>query len=201
MPTPLFLPFQTVPVPTGVSVLPRLDCVTALLTHKVLIFAAGESAEIQVSHAIGTLQKQDGIRCRGEGCILQQIYGAALRGRNRGLPRLATSDPLEGWRDLEPSAAGKSTIITRICEFLPSWEHAMKKRRRMRGRVEKVLKPVNGDPEKAQIHVTEAEELYREVRVENELTDPKGNKARLKPGAEVDVVIEADSSQVTPKKD
>lgn len=77
----------------------------------------------------------------------------------------------------------------------------MKKRRRMRGRVEKVLKPVNGDPEKAQIHVTEAEELYREVRVENELTDPKGNKARLKPGAEVDVVIEADSSQVTPKKD
>lgn len=77
----------------------------------------------------------------------------------------------------------------------------MKKRRRMRGTVEKVVKPVNGDPEKAQIHVTEAEELYREIRVENELTDSNGNKAKLKPGAEVNVVIEADSSQVIPKKD
>jgi len=75
----------------------------------------------------------------------------------------------------------------------------MKKRRRMHGTVEKVIRPTNGEPEKAQIHVTEAEDLYREIRVENELTDETGNKVQLRPGAEVDVVIEADSSATIKK--
>ena len=77
----------------------------------------------------------------------------------------------------------------------------MKKRKRMRGKVQKVLKPINGEPEKAQIHLEEAEELYREIRVENEVTDENGNKAKLKPGSEVDVVIEADSSAIIPVQD
>ena len=49
------------------------------------------------------------------------------------------------------------------------------------------------EPEKAQISVEEAEDLYREIRVENVVTDDKGEKARLKPGASVDVVVEAES--------
>ena len=69
-----------------------------------------------------------------------------------------------------------------------------KKRRRLRGKVQKVLKAINPkDSEKAEISVEEADELYREIRVENVLTDEAGEKARLKPGSEVDVILEADT--------
>jgi len=70
----------------------------------------------------------------------------------------------------------------------------MKKRKKLRGTVQKIIKPVlKGEKEKAQVGVDGAEELYREIRVENELKDESGNKASLKEGAEVDVIIEADS--------
>jgi hypothetical protein len=58
--------------------------------------------------------------------------------------------------------------------------------------VEKVIKPPSPDePEKAQITVEGADHLYRELRIENTLTDENGEKVRLKPGAEVEVTIEA----------
>jgi len=62
------------------------------------------------------------------------------------------------------------------------------------GKVEKVIKahPGSGEPEKAQIAVEGADHLYREIRVPNNLTDPSGKKVKLKPGAEVEVKIEAD---------
>ena len=73
----------------------------------------------------------------------------------------------------------------------------MKRRRRMRGTVERVIKPIDpGQPEKAQIQVEGAEHLYRELRIANEVTDEHGERAALKPGAEVDVIIEADSSAI-----
>jgi hypothetical protein len=69
-----------------------------------------------------------------------------------------------------------------------------KKRKKLHGTVEKVIKPVvPGEPEKAQIGIEEADHLYREIRVENILIDEDGEKAKLKPGAEVDVVVEADT--------
>ena len=62
----------------------------------------------------------------------------------------------------------------------------------MRGTVTKVISSRHPhDAEKAEIDIHDAEPLYKEVRVENELTDEHGDKARLKPGAEVDVIIEA----------
>ena len=54
-------------------------------------------------------------------------------------------------------------------------------------------------PEKAEISIHKAEDLYREIRVDNELVDEDGKTAALKPGAEVDVIVEADSD-ATPKK-
>lgn len=64
------------------------------------------------------------------------------------------------------------------------------------GKVEKVIPPiVPSQPEKAQIHVEGADHLYREIRVENKLTNEDGTEVKLKPGAEVDVTIEADPSQ------
>jgi hypothetical protein len=74
-----------------------------------------------------------------------------------------------------------------------------KKRKKLQGTVEKVIKPSFGQPEKAQIAIQEADDLYREVRIENEVTNDKGEKARLKPGADVDVIVEADSSATLKK--
>ncbi len=75
-------------------------------------------------------------------------------------------------------------------------------RKKLRGRVQKVLKPITPlQPEKAQISVEEADDLYREIRVENTLTDGNGNEVRLKPGAEVDVIVEADTDATTKKPD
>ena len=76
-----------------------------------------------------------------------------------------------------------------------------KKRKKLTGRVEKIIQPLSGKKEKAQMGIDEGEDLYREIRVENELTDESGKKARLKPGAEVDVIVEADSNGTTQKPD
>lgn len=74
-----------------------------------------------------------------------------------------------------------------------------KKRKKLQGTVQKVIKPSLAQPEKAQIAIPEADDLYREIRIENLVTDDKGEKARLKPGAEVDVIVEADSSATLKK--
>jgi hypothetical protein len=77
-----------------------------------------------------------------------------------------------------------------------------KKRKKLRGKVEKVLKPAYPtEPEKAQITIEDADHLYREIRVENVLTDENGEKAALKPGAKVDVVLEADPTDTIKKPD
>ena len=65
--------------------------------------------------------------------------------------------------------------------------------------VEKIIKPlVPTEPEKAQIAVHGADHLYRELRIDNTLTDENGDKVRLQPGAEVEVTIAAESG-VAPK--
>jgi len=75
-----------------------------------------------------------------------------------------------------------------------------RKRKKMKGTVQKIIQPLSPQqPEKAQIDIHEADDLYREIRVENVLTDEKGAKAKLKPGAEVDVIVEADSSATMKK--
>ena len=75
-----------------------------------------------------------------------------------------------------------------------------KKRKKLRGTVQKIIKPINSSqPEKAQIDIRDADDLYREIRIDNEVSDEKGAKARLKEGAEVDVIVEADSSATLQK--
>ena len=68
------------------------------------------------------------------------------------------------------------------------------------GTVEKIIKPPHpGLPEKAQIAVEGAEDLYREIRIENTLKDEKGEDVALKEGAPVDVTVEADKKDTTKK--
>ena len=69
------------------------------------------------------------------------------------------------------------------------------------GTVEKVIPPTHPDqPERAQIYVEGAEELYREIRVVNTLSDPTGKPVALKQGAQVEVTIEAEPEATEPKK-
>jgi hypothetical protein len=68
------------------------------------------------------------------------------------------------------------------------------------GTVEKIIPGVGKDePEKAQINIEGAEDLYREVSIENTLQDAGGNEVSLKKGAEVEVTIKADPDSVEPK--
>lgn len=68
------------------------------------------------------------------------------------------------------------------------------------GKVEKIIPAVGDEPEKVQITVEGADDLYREVRIENTLQDADGNSVSLKKGAEVDVTIEADAKDIKPKE-
>ncbi len=69
------------------------------------------------------------------------------------------------------------------------------------GTVEKVIQPIDpNQAEKVQIAIEGADELYKEIRVENTLKDPSGEDVGLMPGAEVDVKVEADMEATRPKK-
>ena len=67
--------------------------------------------------------------------------------------------------------------------------------------VEKIItSPDPREPEKAQINIQDgADPLYKEIRIENSLTDDKGKKVKLKKGAKVEVTVEAPPSEVIPK--
>ena len=68
------------------------------------------------------------------------------------------------------------------------------------GTVEKIIKsPHPSEPEKAQIAVEKADPLYKELRIENNLTDEDGNEVRLKQGAKVEVTVEAGPEATTSK--
>ena len=70
------------------------------------------------------------------------------------------------------------------------------------GTVEKIIPAIgNQVPEKAQIQLEGADELYREIRIDNTLEDADGNPVSLKKGADVDVTIEADPDATKPKED
>jgi hypothetical protein len=67
------------------------------------------------------------------------------------------------------------------------------------GTVQKIIEPFHSSmPEKAEIAVHGADDLYREIRIENALTDEKGNQVKLKKGAHVEVTVEAEPADTTP---
>jgi hypothetical protein len=54
-----------------------------------------------------------------------------------------------------------------------------------------ILSPGPSQPEKAQIGIEGADHRYREIRIENTLTDEHGDDVRLKKGAHVEVTVTA----------
>jgi hypothetical protein len=70
------------------------------------------------------------------------------------------------------------------------------------GTVKKIIKPLHPSmPEKAEVEVHEADQLYKEIRIDNELEDEHGNKVKLKEDAPVDITVEADKTATTPHTD
>lgn len=72
------------------------------------------------------------------------------------------------------------------------------------GTVQKIIKsPLPDEPEKAEIAVDGADDLYddlyKEIRIENTLTKEDGDEVALKEAAQVDVIIEADPKDTDPK--
>lgn len=69
------------------------------------------------------------------------------------------------------------------------------------GTVQRIIKSAySGQPEKAEIAVQGADELYKEIRIENALVDENGDEVTLKKGAQVEVKIEADPQETLPKR-
>ncbi len=93
------------------------------------------------------------------------------------------------------------TIIKKPPKVLQhTYSHAMKKRKIKRpGKVQKIIKPLMPEQaEKAEIAIEGADHLYKEIRIENRLEDEQGNEVKLKEGADVDVVVEADADATVP---
>ena len=68
------------------------------------------------------------------------------------------------------------------------------------GIVRKIIKsPLPQEPEKAEISVEGADDLYKEIRIEKTLLTESGTEVSLKKGAEVAVTIEADAADTKPK--
>ena len=68
------------------------------------------------------------------------------------------------------------------------------------GTVEKVIKPVADEPEKAQIAIHDGDPLYREIRIDNSLKDASGREVHLTENEEVDVTVEADGDSAKTEK-
>ena len=78
----------------------------------------------------------------------------------------------------------------------------MTKKRRIKKAavVQKIIKS-GYEPEKAQIEIKDGEHLYREIRIENKVETEDGEPAKLKPGAPVELTIEADEKDTVPAND
>ncbi len=67
------------------------------------------------------------------------------------------------------------------------------------GTVDKIIKSrLPHEPDKAQITVVGADHLYREIRIDNALTNENGEEVSLKRGDHVEVIVEAEGKSTIP---
>ncbi len=69
------------------------------------------------------------------------------------------------------------------------------------GTVEKIIPTFDPkEPEKAQISVEGAEDLYKEIRIKNALKDENEQVVKLKPGAKVELTVQAEQENTISDK-
>jgi hypothetical protein len=62
--------------------------------------------------------------------------------------------------------------------------------------VTKIVKPAfEGQPAKVEISISQADDLFREIRIENKFTDVDGGPVALTDGARLDVTFEAETKK------
>ncbi len=67
--------------------------------------------------------------------------------------------------------------------------------------VQKMVKGVYPNQmEKIEISIPAADDLFREIRIENKLTGVDGQPVALRTGAQLDVTFEADAKDIVPQK-
>jgi hypothetical protein len=92
------------------------------------------------------------------------------------------------------------TVCPSVTHFSREAEMKKKPKTTKHGTVKKIIKsPDPRVPEKAEVQVHEADELYREIRIDNELEEESGKKVKLKEDAPVDITVEADKESTTEK--
>lgn len=138
---------------------------------------------------------------------LKQEIDALLQLQNEGLKRATflgmTPDEAKviGERRKNISALVDQLAKLKASESGKSTADEEKPSTTLPGVVQKVIpSPHPSVPEKAEIEVKGADDLYREIRVDNVLTDKDGETVRLKRGAEVDVTIEADEEDTAKQR-
>ncbi len=68
------------------------------------------------------------------------------------------------------------------------------------GVVRKVLAPIYAaQPERVEISIPDAVDLFREIRIANSFMSPDGRSVALKAGARVHITLEADRKDTVPK--
>jgi hypothetical protein len=108
--------------------------------------------------------------CRFEGLVveLNEVIGSKQRRFSREHPNAA------GWRPLRPWKA-------------------------VTGIVRKLLTPNYAtQPQKIEISILDADDLFREIRVANSFISPDGGSVSLKAGVQVHITIEADLKDTVP---
>jgi hypothetical protein len=116
------------------------------------------------------------------------------------MPRMAIPARTRVWRELQTHVSYgdmlKNTETRPVGGTMPEKSSVT-----LPGTVEKIITPVHpSEPEKAQINIEAgATPLYKEIRIENTLTDENGEEVKLKKGAEVEIAIKASPSGVLPK--
>jgi hypothetical protein len=124
---------------------------------------------------------------------------AARNQQNRLARSVAPGDSPELSRETGFSAAKFAKLFRARTRPPPERNMASKPKVKKPATVRKIIQPfAPGQPEKAEISVHDADDLYKEIRIENTLEDSKGVKVKLKPGAEVEVIVEADVKDTTP---
>jgi hypothetical protein len=124
------------------------------------------------------------------------VYSVVLAKARNPLSRADVESHFKGalskkWRD-EPEAA-QGVLMSKASE-------AEKPAVTLPGTVEQIIPANSFQAEKAQISVDDAEDLYKEIRVENTLQDENGMEVSLKQGAHVEVTIEAEKDATVAKK-
>jgi DNA repair exonuclease SbcCD nuclease subunit len=67
--------------------------------------------------------------------------------------------------------------------------------------VQKIVKGVYSEQvEKVEIAISEADDLFREIRIENKLTGVDGQPVALTTGAQLDITFEAATNDIVPQK-